>query len=181
MVPHEGEEGWDVWLVHLEAADATPFKEKGATVLSVDWVVVVTGKESGPPVTPPSLADAARICGRQLTDHTTRGMETEELLAAVGVAARAADTLCKEDAVPPFSYSAAPEERSVIIDGFGKTALDLAMTLSDEPCVSVPLVSTLRHWRMQFWEPSRPASSCMPARLGAPCPPGRPRPPLPGR
>lgn len=141
---------WDITLTPVDSGDADAVEE----VLRVDWVVVATGRESGPPTAVPAIDNADVFGGRILNHRDTYGMNVEELLAATGV-------LPVPSTVPSKGEPAAPEQngeevaatssvQSVVISGNGKTAMDLAMTLTDIDGVTAHLVASRRHWMMPF-------------------------------
>ncbi|GAB0498510.1 hypothetical protein MMPV_009855 [Pyropia vietnamensis] len=126
--------------------------ETGEEVLRVDWVVVASGHDSGPPSAVPVI-DNARVFGGQILSHCdTFGMNVEELLAATGVLSVPTNERSKRTQAAAQSaeqVAAAATAKSVVIVGSGKTALDLAMTLTDlDRDVTAHLVASRRHWMM---------------------------------
>jgi len=149
-VPQEEGGGWTATLVPVGGGGG------GEEQLRADWVVVASGRESGPPTPIPAVKGLDSFRGRILTDRDTFGMGVDELLAAAGVA-RPLDTTkaaAVPDAVGCTSNSGAAagdpppsSPKSVVIVGYGKTAMDLAMTLSDGGATA-HVVASRRHWRM---------------------------------
>jgi len=149
-VPPEEGGGWTATLVPFGVGDG------GEEQLQADWVVVASGRESGPPTPMPAIKGLDSFRGRILTDRDTFAMGADELLAATGVARPLNSTKASAvpDAVGCTSNSGAaggdpppPFPNSVVIVGYGKTAMDLAMTLSDGGA-TVHVVASRRHWRM---------------------------------
>lgn len=162
---------WKVTLV--------PVDGDAEEVVCVDWVVVATGREGGSPTAMPVIRNAGAFGGRILTDRDTYGMDVEELLAATGVSPapvivpskveQAATGQDKEEGAPTCTAPA----RSVVIAGNGKTALDLAMTLTDLDGVTAHLVASRRHWMMPYkffgLFPSVPLLYMRAAGVASPC------------
>lgn len=166
---------WDITLVSVGTDNAD-----AAEVLRVDWVVVASGRESGPPTALPAIDNADVFGGRVLNHRDTYGMNVEELLAATGISpvpsmapskGEPATSRQDEEEMPPTSDAAA---RSVVIAGNGKTAMDLAMTLTDiDDGVTAHLVASRRHWMMPFTFfgliPTEPLLYVRAANAASPC------------
>lgn len=165
--------GWKVTLVPVDTDDAAE------EVVRVDWVVVATGREGGSPTDMPVVRNAGAFRGRILTDRDTYGMDVEELLAATGVSptpvivrSRVEQAATGHDKQEGATTSTAPA-RSVVIAGNGKTAMDLALSLTDLDGVTAHLVASRRHWMMPYkflgFLPSLPLLYMRAAGVASPC------------
>lgn len=141
---------WDVTLVPM----GKDKDELGKEVLRVDWVVVASGHESGPPTAVPDIDDAGVFGGRILNHCDTYGMNVEELLAATGIWSIPSNKPSKGEPLAKLGgeqVAAASLPKSVVIVGNGKTALDLAMTLTDiDKGVTAHVVASRSHWMMPY-------------------------------
>lgn len=167
------------WKVTLVPVDKDAVGDAAEEVVHVDWVVVAIGRESGSPTAMPVIRNAGAFGGRIFTDRDTFGMDVEELLAATGVSPAALIVPSKveqaaagQDKEEGATTSTAPA-RSVVIAGNGKTAMDLAMSLTDVDGVTAHLVASRRHWMMPYkflgLFPSVPLLYMRAAGVASPC------------